>query len=185
MNIRRGSPSSRRKTATGFWHCKEQVSNALGVDWKRLRIPGAKVNGMSSKSVKTTKWEWATWERVLPMLGAGLMALIVVSGSISAHGQQDPRNAPPAQVGAPAQAFSPAAPAGPASIEAAPQPAAPPSATAVPPGAPRQSETSSPAAAAPAAAERATDVLPAAEQMAPAASPRDLPPYGIFMSADI
>src|SRR5258708_33295176 len=133
----------------------------MGVDWKRLRIPGAKVNGMSSKSVKTTKWEWATWERVLPMLGAGLMALIVVSGSISAHGQQDPRNAPPAQVGAPPQAFSPAAPAGPAPAQAAPQPAAPPSATAAQPGAPQQSATSSPAPPPPPPPHPVTTPLPA------------------------
>src|SRR5258708_12330296 len=98
----------------------------MGVDWKRLRIPGAKVNGMSSKSVKTTKWEWATWERVLPMLGAGLMALIVVSGSISAHGHHDPRNAPPAQVVPPAQAFPPPPPPGPPPFKAPPQPAPPP-----------------------------------------------------------
>jgi biopolymer transport protein ExbB len=141
---------------------------------------------MSSKSVKTTKWEWATWERVLHMLGAGLMALIVVSGSISAYGQQGPQSASPPPNGTPTRTFSPAAPAAPASTEAAPQPAAPSSATAAPPSAPERSETSPPATGAPAAAERSTDVPPAADQTATAALlPRDLTPYGMFMSADI
>jgi biopolymer transport protein ExbB len=115
---------------------------------------------MSSKSVKIIKSEWTAWKGILHMLAAALMALIVVSGSISAYGQQ---GVPSAQVGAPAQTFSPAAPAPPASAEAA-----------------------SPAAtAAPAATERAADVPPAPEQMAPGALPRDLTPFGMFMSADI
>jgi biopolymer transport protein ExbB len=139
---------------------------------------------MSSKSVKTTKWEWAAREWILHILSASLMALVAASAPISAHGQQGPQSAPPPQGAAPTRTFSPAAPATPPSVEAAPKPAAP-SATAAQPGAPQQSETASPAAAAPATAERAVDVPPAAEQMAPGALPRDLTPLGMFMSADI
>jgi biopolymer transport protein ExbB len=140
---------------------------------------------MSSKSVKITKRGWATQDRIPHILGAGLLALIVVSGSISAYGQQAPRSAPPPQGGAPAQTFSPAAPAAPAPAEAVPRSAAPPSAAGAPSIAPERSETPPPAAGASAAAERSTDAPPAAEQTAPAMLPRDLTPYGMFMSADI
>jgi len=50
---------------------------------------------MLSKPIETTKREWATHDRIPHMLGAAVLALIVVSGSISAYAQQ-PRNAPPA-----------------------------------------------------------------------------------------
>src|SRR6266478_1616081 len=151
---------------------------------------------MSSKSVKAAKWQWAARDRISHMLSAGLLAVIVVSGAISAHGQQGPRSAPPAQGGAPAQTFSPAAPAPPAPAETVPRPAAPLSAPGAPPsvcestrGAPQtvlgRSETLPPAAGAPAAAERSTYAQLAAEPAASAVLPRDLTPYRMFMSADI
>ncbi len=139
---------------------------------------------MSSKSVKTTKREWTTWKWIPHILGAGLLALIVVSGSISGYGQPGPQGAPAPQ-GAPTRTFSPATPAAPASAEAAPQAAAPPAEAVAPSSAPAQSETSPPPAGAPAAADRAADAPPAAEQAASAALPRDLTPWGMFMSADI
>jgi len=138
---------------------------------------------MSSTSVKTAKWEWAAWDWIPHMLGAGLVALIVFSGAISAYGQQGPQS-PPAVPSAPAETLSPPAPAAPPSTEAPPQPAAPPTATAAPPSAPEQSGTSSPAAGAP-AAERPADAPTAAEQSASGVLPRDLTPFGMFMSADI
>jgi biopolymer transport protein ExbB len=140
---------------------------------------------MSSKSVKTTKREWVVWEWIPHMLGAGLLALIVVSGSISAHGQQAPQSAPPPQDGAPTRTFSPATPAIPASPEAAPQPAAPPATAGAPSSTPERFEVSPPAAGAPAATERSTGAPAAEEQTASAALPRDLTPFGMFMSADI
>ena len=137
---------------------------------------------MSSKSVKTAKREWTTWKWIPHILGAGLLALIVVSGSISGYGQPGPQGAPAPQGGAATRTFSPATPAAPASAEAAPQAAAPPADAVAPSSAPAQSETSPPP---PAAAERATDAPPTAEQAASAALPRDLTPWGMFMSADI
>src|SRR5262249_10567533 len=118
---------------------------------------------------------------------ATVLALIVVCGSISAYAQQ-PRNAPPAQVGPPSQTFSPAVPAPPPPpprVEAAPQPLPPPAAAAPPPSAPERSEALPPAAGAPLPAERVTELPPAADQAASAILPRDLTPYGMFMSADI
>jgi biopolymer transport protein ExbB len=58
---------------------------------------------MSSKSVKTTNWEWTTWEWIPHILVAGLIALIAVSGPISACGQERPQSAP-LQGGAPSGA---------------------------------------------------------------------------------
>jgi biopolymer transport protein ExbB len=140
---------------------------------------------MLSKSVKTTKWERATLERIPPILGASLVAFIIVSGSTSVHGQQAPQSVPPPQGVAPTQTISPATPAAPASREAAPQPSVPLGAAGAPPSAAERSETALPAAGAPAAAERPADTLPAAEQTASATLPRDLTPFGMFMSADI
>jgi biopolymer transport protein ExbB len=130
---------------------------------------------MLSRSIETIQPRWATRNRPPDILGAGLVALIVVCGSIVAHAQQGPRSTPAAQSAAPAQPFSPAppavsspAPAPPALLEAVPQPIAPPAPTVAVP------------------AERSTDDRsPAAEQAASAILPRDLTPYGMFMSADI
>src|SRR5260370_14610053 len=101
---------------------------------------------MLSKPTETTKREWATHDRIPHMLGAAVLALIVVSGSISAYAQQ-PRNPPPAQVGPPTQPFSPAVPAPPPPpppVHAAPQPLPPPAAAAPPPRPPSASATLSP-----------------------------------------
>src|SRR5215471_12896258 len=142
---------------------------------------------MLSKSIETTRRERATHNRSPHIRGAAVSALIVVFGSISAYAQQ-PRSAPPAQVGPPPQTFSPAVPAPPPPpppVEAAPQPLPPPAAAAPPPNTPERSETVPPAAGAPLPAERITEPPPAADQAASAILPRDLTPYGMFMSADI
>ncbi|HLK83235.1 MAG TPA: tonB-system energizer ExbB [Xanthobacteraceae bacterium] len=146
---------------------------------------------MLSRSVETTQWEWVTQDRIPRIFGAGLVALIIVSGSISAHGQQGPRSAPPTQGGS-AQTFSPAppaasspAPAAPPLIEAAPQPVAPPAAASTPPGAPERSDMPLPPPGAPVPADQSANAPSAAEQAASAILPKDLTPYGMFMSADI
>ncbi len=133
---------------------------------------------MLSKSVKTTTSEWAktvcaTWDWIPHMIRAGLMASIVVFGSISAHGQQGPQGAPQPQAGAPTSS--------PAAAEGAPQPAA----GGALPGSPERSETIPAAANAPAGAEPSANTPPATEQTAAAELPRDLTPFGMFMSADI
>jgi biopolymer transport protein ExbB len=138
---------------------------------------------MLSKLIETTKREWATRDRIPHILSAALLALIVASGSISAYAQQ-PRNAPPAQVGPPTQTLSPAPAPPPPPVEAAPQPL-PPAPFGTPPSAPERSETLPSAAGGPAPAERATELPPAADQAASAILPRDLTPFGMFMSADI
>jgi hypothetical protein len=68
---------------------------------------------MLSRSVETNPRQWATRDWIPHIIGA-LLTLIVVSGAISAHGQQAPR-------GAPAQTFSPAVPS-----VSPPTPVAPP-----------------------------------------------------------
>jgi biopolymer transport protein ExbB len=138
---------------------------------------------MLSKLIETTEREWATRDRIPHILSAALLALIVASGSISAYAQQ-PRNAPPAQVGPPTQTLSPAPAPPPPPVEAAPQPL-PPAPFGTPPSAPERSETLPSAAGGPAPAERATELPPAADQAASAILPRDLTPFGMFMSADI
>jgi biopolymer transport protein ExbB len=139
---------------------------------------------MLSKWVKTAKSKWAAWERIPHVLGASLVALIVVSGSISAYGQRGPQSVPPPQGDIPGPLPSITAPAAPAP-DTTPQPAPPPLTPGAPSGAPERSEAFSPAPGAPVAAERSTDTSPAAEQTASAALPRDLTPWGMFMSADI
>ena len=137
---------------------------------------------MLSRSIETVQPQGATRNRRPHVVGAGLVALIVVSGSILAHAQQGPRTAPPGQNTAPAQTFSPAppppAPVAPPLLETAPQPLAPPAPAVALPLPP------APGAAVP--AERsAADGSPAEEQAASTILPRDLTPYGMFMSADI
>ena len=142
---------------------------------------------MLSKPIETIKRERATHDRIPDMLRAAVLALIVVSGSISVYAQQ-PRSASPTQVGPPTQTLSPAVPAPPPlppPVEAAPQPLPPPAAAAPPPSAPERSETLPPAAGAPFPAERVTELPSAADQAASGILPRDLTPYGMFMSADI
>jgi biopolymer transport protein ExbB len=122
---------------------------------------------MLSKSARIADGERAAWARIPHGLSAGCVALIVISGAMSAHGQQAPQNLPPAQNDAPAATSPPVAPAVPPATEAAP-PLAPP------------------AAAGPApATEPPANALPAIEQTASASMPRDLTPLGMFMSADI
>jgi biopolymer transport protein ExbB len=137
---------------------------------------------MSSKSVKSTQWEYSAQDRIARIVGAGLATVIVVSSSISAFGQQAPRSPAQAQGGAPPQTVSPVLPA-PAPAEAMPQPGTPLSPAAAPSASDRP-ETPVPAAGTPAAAEQPTDAPSVAEQGA-LVLPKDLTPYGMFMSADI
>jgi biopolymer transport protein ExbB len=140
---------------------------------------------MLSRSIETNRPQWTT-NRTPNIIGAGLVALIVVSGSISVYGQQGPRTAPPGQGSAspaPPTVSSPV-PVAPQPVEAAPQPIAPPAVLGPSPTFPERSEMPVPAAGAPAAAEQSTDT-PSATEQAGALLPRDLTPYGMFMSADI
>jgi biopolymer transport protein ExbB len=100
-------------------------------------------------------------ERIRYILGAGLAALIIVSGPAPGRGQTPQDAAAPPQSIAPAPALSP--------------PAAPPSA-----GDPSQA-----APPLPPTAEPPANALPAVEQTASAVLPQDLTPLGMFMSADI
>jgi biopolymer transport protein ExbB len=163
----------------------KQISNALGLDWKRFANTRCRGEGMLSRSIETIQPQQATPNRMARIIGAGLAALIVASGSISAHGQQGPRAAPPGQGIAPAQTFSPApSPPVPPPLEAAPQPVAPPAVLGAPPTVPERSEMPLPAAGTPGAAEVPTDA-PSVTEQAASLLPKDLTPYGMFMSADI
>src|SRR5260221_726477 len=188
MNLTSGAvfPLSRRTAATGFWRCKIASLQCIGGGLETFANTRCKGEKMLSKPIETTKREWATHDRIPHMLGAAVLALIVVSGSISAYAQQ-PRNAPPAQVGPSSHTFPPASPAPPSPpprLEPAPHPVPPPAAAAPSPSGPERSETLPPAGA-PFPAERVTELPPAADQAASAILPRDLTPYGMFMSADI
>jgi biopolymer transport protein ExbB len=141
---------------------------------------------MLSRSIEIIQPQWTTRDRMLHIIGAGIVALIVAAGSISAHGQQGPRTAPVGQNSVPAQIVSPApavSPPVPPPLEAVPQPVAPPPAFGAPPTFPERSEMPLPAAGTPAAAEQPTDAASLAEQAS--LLPKDLTPYGMFMSADI
>jgi biopolymer transport protein ExbB len=139
---------------------------------------------MRSRSAETIQRQWATRDRTSHTIGAGLVALIVVSGSISTHAQQGPQSAPPAQGVAPGQTFLPPAPVAPPPREAAPQLVAPP-VLGAPPIVPERSEMPLPAPGVQVPADQSTNVSSVAEQAASALLPRDLTPYGMFMSADI
>jgi biopolymer transport protein ExbB len=147
---------------------------------------------MRPRSVEIIQRQTAR-EQITRVAGVGLvMALLVVSGSISAYGQQGPRRATPPQGAAPSQVFPspaspaplPAAPVIPPPVEAAPQPVAPLPPAGAPPSAVERSEMPLPAAGTPAGAERPTDA-PSVTEEAASLLPKDLTPYGMFMSADI
>jgi biopolymer transport protein ExbB len=106
------------------------------------------------------------------VIGAGCVALIVVSGPV-VHGQQALPSPPAPSLPAPGQPPSSAAP-GPASSQATPA-APPPAETAPPPAGPLPAP----------AAERSAEAPPTPEQIAQATLPRDLTPLGMFMSADV
>jgi biopolymer transport protein ExbB len=144
---------------------------------------------MLSRSTQTIQPESATGNAMPHIVGAGLVALIVASGSISAYGQQGPQTAPPGQSIGPAQTFSPAPAASPPvpvapPFEAAPQPGTLPAVPGAPPTVPARSEMPVPATGTPPAAEPPSDAASFAEQAA-SVLPKDLTPYGMFMSADI